>query len=453
MRKVLWIILGVCLVVAIGGPAPSLLEGPDAADDVVILIVDDFAYKAHGASVERVARLWNPAGAEIRAIYAMNTFDGYLTGVREALSYVAENPHKKCIVNLSLGHPSPRPEEKRLFERLAGHGAVVVASAGNESTDLPYYPAAYPSVVSVAAADGPWKADYSNYGRHVDLTVQPHELLHVEVAHHWTPDGLIVHETVRTEAGTSLAAPKLAGLLASQWAHRPELSSEELVDRLSGHCRSMDDPYYLRGQLGAGLLNERDMLMAVPRYAARYWLVVASAFSTAAAASFLILAMLLLGPKLASQVTTALLAATLAIVLITADMPWLLRWGWIVQACLAATSAAVLWSAAAKWPWPLGGVRVHVFCRPGLEDYAERVMRRLRRLGADARCDPPVSLAHGVLRLEPTADGVIWRMGVREGMHYRLHEFPGRGAHPPAGAVELLRPGDHEPRRTDESWE
>ena len=46
--------------------------------------------------------------------------------------------------------------------------AVVVASAGNDSTSRPYYPAALPGVIGVGAVDADGRAAFSNFGSWVD---------------------------------------------------------------------------------------------------------------------------------------------------------------------------------------------------------------------------------------------------------------------------------------------
>jgi serine protease len=74
------------------------------------------------------------------------------------------------IVNLSLGGGSPAVAEERFYEEMrAIHGALIVAAAGNENEAV-IFPAAYRSVVAVAAVDKANKrASFSNFGPEIDL--------------------------------------------------------------------------------------------------------------------------------------------------------------------------------------------------------------------------------------------------------------------------------------------
>ena len=50
-------------------------------------------------------------------------------------------------------------------------GLVIVASAGNDRTDTPTYPAALTSVIAVGSVtEDDERADYSNYGKWVDVS-------------------------------------------------------------------------------------------------------------------------------------------------------------------------------------------------------------------------------------------------------------------------------------------
>ncbi len=78
------------------------------------------------------------------------------------------------VVNMSLGSPSESEGEREAFQALADAGIIVVAAAGNSSAPnrpMPVgYPAAYPSVIAVAAVDQERNLAYfSSQGPEVDF--------------------------------------------------------------------------------------------------------------------------------------------------------------------------------------------------------------------------------------------------------------------------------------------
>lgn len=91
----------------------------------------------------------------------------------KALEYAAKI--KPDIVNISAGGTGKNEKEAEAVKKLVNSGIVVVAAAGNESTDLNkdcnYYPACYNDDIFVVGATDPSKR-YSNYGdKHVDIVV------------------------------------------------------------------------------------------------------------------------------------------------------------------------------------------------------------------------------------------------------------------------------------------
>ena len=76
------------------------------------------------------------------------------------------------IVVMSFGTYCPEdlaPSATAAIGRLPEH-TLVVASAGNDGTARPYYPAALPGVVGVGALDQGGRAAFSNFGSWVDAS-------------------------------------------------------------------------------------------------------------------------------------------------------------------------------------------------------------------------------------------------------------------------------------------
>ncbi len=124
--------------------------------------------------------------------------------------------------------------------------AIVVAAAGNDGKNTPYYPAAFDHVIAVAAvgkADG--KAGFSNYGSWVDVSAP----------------GISIYSTLPgntygTLDGTSMATPMVAGLCGLVRALNPGLSYDQVVSDVINSADNIDaqNPNFI-GQLGSGRIN------------------------------------------------------------------------------------------------------------------------------------------------------------------------------------------------------
>lgn len=124
-------------------------------------------------------------------------------------------------------------------------GAVVIASAGNESDDAEnYIPASIPAVITVSAVDEDLEfADFSNYGSSLDLAAPGNEILST-----WPGGGY------EYASGTSMATPFVSGVAALLKAQRDELDGSELAGLLLDSAtdlgkRGRDELY------GYGLVN------------------------------------------------------------------------------------------------------------------------------------------------------------------------------------------------------
>jgi hypothetical protein len=136
-------------------------------------------------------------------------------------------------------------------------GVVVVAAAGNAGSDTPFYPAAYPEVISVAATDADdhrWYA--SDYGDWVDLAAPGRDIVSLRAT---LPGKTARAGDKSTMSGTSMAAPHVSGTCALLLAANPLLRCDELQRILT----STADPITPGICSSNGRLNVYNALRAV----------------------------------------------------------------------------------------------------------------------------------------------------------------------------------------------
>jgi subtilisin family serine protease len=185
------------------------------------------------------------------------------------------------IVNMSLGGRTPsEPILVDAIHKAAADGVLLIASSGNESGYVGW-PAAdlqpsdggrsYGLSVGATTAGG-HLAGYSNWGKHLSL-VAPGDyggrcfglLVALPVSSRfdescfrtWTGDGGARYGNI---AGTSFAAPEVAGIAALIWAARPELENYQVADIIKQSARRDGGtgwtPEMGCGQLDAGAALE-----------------------------------------------------------------------------------------------------------------------------------------------------------------------------------------------------
>ena len=126
------------------------------------------------------------------------------------------------VISLSWGSET----RSKFLENALGYakskGLFIVASAGNEPTGKPVYPAAYPSVIGIGALapDGkPWKK--SNYGDFV--TLQAPGFATLPVGYNGEPG---------TYAGTSISAAFVARFISDYISRNPGATVKEVHSAL-----------------------------------------------------------------------------------------------------------------------------------------------------------------------------------------------------------------------------
>lgn len=99
---------------------------------------------------------------------------------------------------------------------------LIVAAAGNNNTGVPFYPASYNHVLSVAAS-GPndIRASFSNFGKTIDL-IAPGKNIYTT----------FFNNSYAIVDGTSFAAPITSGAAALVWSANPSFSATQVGEKL-----------------------------------------------------------------------------------------------------------------------------------------------------------------------------------------------------------------------------
>ena len=150
-------------------------------------------------------------------------------------------PQPADIINLSLGGSGNSVMLENAINDARNAGLIIVAAAGNGSSNQPSYPASYDGVISVSAVGfDKALAPYSSYGSSVDVTA-PGGDMSVDLNGDGFVDGIL--STVADDSsgtrkavykryqGTSMASPHVAGVIALMKSVYPALTLDD-VDSL-----------------------------------------------------------------------------------------------------------------------------------------------------------------------------------------------------------------------------
>jgi subtilisin family serine protease len=179
--------------------------------------------------------------------------------VATALDYAAVNGAN--ITNMSFGAYDFDQEEDILvrtaIDNAFAHGILLVASAGNEDTTMPLYPAAYYNVIAVSSTNGEdIKTGHSNFGHWVDIAAPGTDIVTTDL-----------EDKYIATAGTSFSGPYVAAVGALVLAHRPELTHIEVRAILENttdpvYYGALDPDY---GYVGTGRVNAYTALLESDR--------------------------------------------------------------------------------------------------------------------------------------------------------------------------------------------
>ncbi|WP_127533027.1 S8 family peptidase [Paenibacillus kobensis] len=151
--------------------------------------------------------------------------------------------HGAKVINMSLGNYAQADFLHDAVKYAFDHDVVLVAASGNDNTERPGYPAAYPEVFAVGATDQHSKrAAFSNYGDYVDVAAPGDAIASTYPGNQYA-----------ALSGTSMASPHVAALAALIRSVNPELKNTEVMDIMRQTAHDLGtkgkDKYYGYGQI------------------------------------------------------------------------------------------------------------------------------------------------------------------------------------------------------------
>jgi subtilisin family serine protease len=168
---------------------------------------------------------------------------GNYSAIANGIIYAADRGAK--VINLSLGGTSSSRALQDAINYAWNKQCVLVAAAGNNGSNVAFYPAACNNVVAVSATSiSDTRPSWSNFGSYVDVSAPGVDILSV-----YGSDQYAVWN------GTSFSSPVTSGVVALMAAANSTLTNAQLVDLLIKNSDDIGaagyDVYYGYGRVNA----------------------------------------------------------------------------------------------------------------------------------------------------------------------------------------------------------
>jgi hypothetical protein len=165
--------------------------------------------------------------------------------VASAIKYAAD--HGANVINLSLGTPEAHPLLVDAINYAKERGAILIAATGNENSSIPQYPSSADDVLAVSAIDiYNHKANFSNFGLHVDVTAPGVGIISAFPSN--SPDDYAQW------SGTSFAAPFAVGQAALLLSLDPANTNIRDIIKNSATNIDQSNPEFT-GLIGTGRID------------------------------------------------------------------------------------------------------------------------------------------------------------------------------------------------------
>lgn len=161
--------------------------------------------------------------------------EGSAAGIAAGIYYAVD--HGAQIIALSLGRSIGSQTVLDAVNYAHEHDVLLVAAAGNDGVDVPFYPAAYPNVLAVNATDRfDQKLKRSNFGAYIAVAAPGDNIYST----YHKPNG--EHGRYTYMSGTSMAAPFVAGVAGLLLAQNPERSAADLRQLITSTAIDLGEP-------------------------------------------------------------------------------------------------------------------------------------------------------------------------------------------------------------------
>ncbi|GIP20516.1 S8 family peptidase [Paenibacillus sp. J22TS3] len=210
--------------------------------------MDDVGHGTHVAGIisaqvnnnEGIAGMtWGNKVLPVKALDSSGSGTTY--SVAQGIVWAAD--HGAKVINLSLGNYADAQFLHEAIKYAFNKDVVVIAATGNDNTERPGYPAAYPEVLSVSATDASMnRASFSNYGDYIDVMAPGESIA-----------STYPNNQYAALSGTSMATPHVSALAALIRSINPDLRNTEVMDIIRKNVIDLGNPgrdkYFGFGQI------------------------------------------------------------------------------------------------------------------------------------------------------------------------------------------------------------
>jgi len=170
---------------------------------------------------------------------------GSTAGIVSGINYVSNNANPyKSVISMSLGGTGTQPSMRTAIDNAVSYNIAVVVAAGNSNANAcNFFPAGYPSCITVGATalggsgSSRWdsRSTFSNYGTCVHIFAPG-----TNIRSAWIGS----NTATNTISGTSMACPHVAGLSATILGASANMSPSALRTRLTSTAQQglIDSP-------------------------------------------------------------------------------------------------------------------------------------------------------------------------------------------------------------------